>query len=177
MSAMTTIARPYAQAAFDLAVDTNTLAQWEAMLRFLAEVTCDERIAALLTGTMAPDKLAELLIAVCEEQIDQYGQNLIRVMADNKRLQALPEVLAMFLTLKASHEKSLEAEVISAVALNEQQQAEISAKLEQRLAHKVKLNCTVDESLIAGVIIRAGDMVIDNSARGRLARLSDTLQS
>ncbi len=177
MSAMTTIARPYAKAAFDIAVDSKSLAEWETMLAFAAEVTKNDTIAELLTGAMSSDKLAELVISVCGEQLDQQGQNLVSVMAENKRLQALPEVLTQFLVLKAAHEKTIEAEVISAVELDAQQQAEISAKLEQRLARKVKLNCSVDEHLIAGVIIRAGDMVIDNSARGRLARLNDALQS
>ncbi|WP_087023635.1 F0F1 ATP synthase subunit delta [Thaumasiovibrio subtropicus] len=177
MSAMTTIARPYAKAAFDIAVENQSLAEWETMLVFAAEVAKNDTIAELLTGAMAPDQLAELMISVCGEQLDQYGQNLVSVMAENKRLQALPDVLTQFLMLKALHEQTIEAQVISAVELDEAQLSEISAKLEQRLARKVKLNCSVDPSLIAGVVIRAGDMVIDNSARGRLARLNDTLQS
>nr|WP_086937716.1 F0F1 ATP synthase subunit delta [Thaumasiovibrio occultus] len=177
MSAMTTVARPYAQAAFDIAVDNQSLEQWETMLAFAAEVTRNDTVAELLTSATAPKKLAEIMIAVCGEQLDELGQNLIQVMAENKRLLALPAVLSQFLTLKADFEKTLEATVISAVELDAQQIADIEAKLEQRLARKVKLNCSVDNSLIAGIVIRAGDLVIDNSARGRLARLNDALQS
>jgi F-type H+-transporting ATPase subunit delta len=79
--------------------------------------------------------------------------------------------------LKQEHEKEIDVEVTSAVELSEEQLAEISNKLELRLERKVQLNCSIDETLLSGVIIRAGDLVIDNSARGRLDRLSDALQS
>ncbi|MCE7629502.1 ATP synthase F1 subunit delta, partial [Vibrio fluvialis] len=89
----------------------------------------------------------------------------------------LPDVCAQFHALKQEHEKKVDVEVISATELSEQQLADISNKLEQRLERKVQLNCSVDETLLGGVVIRAGDLVIDNSARGRLNRLSDALQS
>jgi F-type H+-transporting ATPase subunit delta len=98
-------------------------------------------------------------------------------MAENGRLEALPDVCAEFLLLKQEHEKEITVEVTSATELSDQQKADISSKLEARLERKVKLNCSVDETLLGGVIIRAGDLVIDDSARGRLNRLSDALQS
>ncbi|KAB2824969.1 F0F1 ATP synthase subunit delta [Aliivibrio finisterrensis] len=177
MSTMTTIARPYAKAAFDFAVEKNELDQWVQMLTFCSEVTKNEDVAQLLDGAIAPDKLAEIFISICGEQLNEFGQNLIHVMAENGRLKVLPDVLEQYIFLKHEFEKMIDAEVISAVELTEQQKADISAKLEARLERKVKLNCSVDEALLAGVIIRAGDLVIDNSARGRLSRLSETLQS
>jgi F-type H+-transporting ATPase subunit delta len=177
MSDLTTIARPYAKAAFDFAVEKGALDQWVEMLAFTTEVANNEQIHGLLTGSTSTKKLADIFVAVCGEQIDEFGQNLIKVMAENERLLALPDVYAEFLLLKQEHEKEITADVISATELSEQQQADIISKLETRLERKVKLNCSVDETLLGGVIIRAGDLVIDNSARGRLNRLSDALQS
>ncbi|WCP67112.1 F0F1 ATP synthase subunit delta [Vibrio tubiashii] len=177
MADMTTIARPYAKAAFDFAVEKGQLDQWGQMLSFAAEVANNEQVHELLTSSMSADKLAEVFVAVCGEQVDEFGQNLIKVMAENGRLLALPDVCAEFLLLKQEHEKEISVEVTSATELSEQQKADISSKLETRLERKVQLNCSVDEALLGGVIIRAGDLVIDNSARGRLSRLSDALQS
>ncbi|MGF1739228.1 F0F1 ATP synthase subunit delta [Photobacterium satsumensis] len=177
MSDMTTIARPYAKAAFDLAVEKGELAQWAEMLSFAAEVTRNETIQDILDSGYAANKLTEIFLSVCGEQLNEAGQNLIKVMAENGRLKALPAVCSEFLLLKSELEKTIDATVTSAVALDDSQLAAISKKLEQRLSRKVKLNCSVDETLIAGVVIRAGDLVIDNSVRGKLDRLSDTLQS
>jgi F-type H+-transporting ATPase subunit delta len=126
---------------------------------------------------MKAEKLAEIFIAICGEQFDDFGQNLIKVMAENGRLKALPDVAVEFLALKQEHEKEIDVEVISATELSETQLADIGSKLEQRLERKVQLNCSVDEALLGGVVIRAGDLVIDNSARGQLDRLGDALQS
>ncbi|MBD0788733.1 F0F1 ATP synthase subunit delta [Vibrio sp. Y2-5] len=177
MSNLTTIARPYAKAAFDFAVEKQQLTQWSEMLAFAAEVTNNEQIHELLTSSASAEKLAEIFIAICGEQFDEYGQNLIKVMAENGRLRAIPDVCEQFIALKKEYEKNIEVEVISATELSEQQLSDISSKLEQRLERKVQLNCSVDETLLGGVVIRAGDLVIDNSARGRLNRLSDALQS
>ena len=171
MSEFITVARPYAKAAFDFAVEHNSVERWQDMLAFAAEM------AELLSGALAPETLAESFIAVCGEQLDENGQNLIRVMAENGRLNALPDVLEQFIHLRAVSEATAEVDVISAAALSEQQLAKISAAMEKRLSRKVKLNCKIDKSVMAGVIIRAGDMVIDGSVRGRLERLADVLQS
>jgi F-type H+-transporting ATPase subunit delta len=177
MSELTTIARPYAKAAFDFAVDKGQLSQWGEMLTFAAEVTKNEQVHELLNSSLAAEKLAEIFVAVCGEQFDEHGQNLIKVMTENGRLSTLPEVCKQYFALKSEYEKTLDVDVISATKLSEQQLTDISNKLEARLERKVQLNCSVDETLLGGVVIRAGDLVIDNSVRSRLNRLSDTLQS
>ncbi|MBW3698390.1 F0F1 ATP synthase subunit delta [Vibrio sp. T187] len=177
MSDLTTIARPYAKAAFDFAVEKGELDQWGQMLAFAAEVAKNDDIADLLNSSTTASKLSEVFIAICGEQFDEFGQNLIKVMAENGRLKALPDVCEEFIVLKKEHEKKADVDVISAVELTEEQQADLISKLELRLKRKVQLNCSIDETLLSGVIIRAGDLVIDNSARGRLDRLSDALQS
>ncbi|MDR3433276.1 MAG: F0F1 ATP synthase subunit delta [Rouxiella aceris] len=177
MSEFVTVARPYAKAAFDFAVEHQSLDRWQSMLAFTAEVTRDEQIEELLSGATAPEALSATFIAICGEQLDDAGQNLIRVMAENKRLRVLPEVLQQFIELRAALEATVEVEVTSASALSEEQQAKIAAAMEKRLSRKVKLNCKIDKSVLAGVVIRAGDMVIDGSVRSRLERLADVLQS
>ena len=147
------------------------------MLAFAAEVTKNEQMAELLSGALAPETLAESFIAVCGDQLDAHGQNLIKVMADNGRLKVLPDVLEQFIRLREAREATVEVEVTSANALSEDQLEKISVAMEKRLSRKVKLNCKIDKSVVAGVIIRAGDMVIDGSVRGRLERLADVLQS
>ncbi|MEH0834552.1 F0F1 ATP synthase subunit delta [Pectobacterium cacticida] len=177
MSEFVTVARPYAKAAFDFAVENQALDRWQNMLAFSAEVARNEQIAELLSGAVAPIELAKTFIAVCGDQLDEAGQNLVKVMAENGRLPVLPEVLAQFIQLRAAMESTVDVEVISANTLNEQQLSKIAAAMEKRLSRKVKLNCKIDKSVMAGVIIRAGDMVIDGSIRGRLERLADVLQS
>jgi F-type H+-transporting ATPase subunit delta len=177
MSDLTTIARPYAKAAFDFAVEKGQLTQWAEMLTFAAEITKNEQIHDLLISSLAAEKLAEIFVAVCGEQFDEYGQNLIKVMAVNGRLTAFPDVCEQYFELKHEYEKLMDVDVVSATELSEEQITEISNKLAVRLERKVQLNCSVDETLLGGVVIRAGDLVIDNSVRGRLNRLGDALQS
>lgn len=177
MPKLVTVARPYAKAAFEFAVEHQAVTHWQAMLTFCAEASLNERIAELLSGTVVPEKLAETFIAVCGEELDAAGQNLIRVMAENERLTVLPDVLKQFILLRAAQEATVEVDVLSASTLKEEQLAKINAAIEQRLSRKVKLNCKIDKSVIAGVVIRAGDMVIDGSVRGRLERLAELLES
>ncbi len=177
MSELATVARPYAKAAFDFAVEHQSVERWQQMLAFAAGVASDEQMADLLSGAKAPEALSASFITVCGDQLDEAGQNLIKVMAENRRLTALPAVLQQFIQLRDAYEATADVEVISASSLSEEQLGKISAAMEKRLSRKVKLNCKIDKSVMAGVIIRTGDMVIDGSVRGRLERLADVLQS
>lgn len=177
MSEYITVARPYAKAAFDFAVEHQSIERWQTMLTFVAEVARDKQIADLLSGSLAPEKLSATFIAICGDQLDEAGQNLIKVMAENGRLTALSAVLDEYLRLRAAYEATADVEVISASALSDEQLVKISAAMEKRLSRKVKLNCKINKSVMAGVIIRSGDLVIDGSVRGRLERLTDVLQS
>ena len=177
MSDLTNIARPYAKAAFDFAVEQNALDAWLQMLGFAAEVAKHEQVAALLRTTGIAEQQAHLFIQVCGEQLNEHGQNLIKVMAENHRLLALPEVLAAFVEHKAAYEKEVTVDVTSDTALNAAQQDKLIAALSQRLQRKVKLNCSVNPEVVGGMLIKAGDMVIDGSVRGKLDRLATALQS
>ncbi|WP_299493958.1 F0F1 ATP synthase subunit delta [uncultured Shewanella sp.] len=177
MAELTTIARPYAKAAFDFAIDKNAVESWAEMLNFMSLVSENESMHPLLTGALSSSKLAELFIGVCGEQLNEQGQNLVRVMAENGRLEVLPAVYQLYVELRNEWAKEIEANIVSATELSSTQLQEISVSLEKRLARKVKLNCSIDTTLIAGVIIHAGDLVIDGSVRGKISRLSDKLQS
>ena len=181
MSELTTIARPYAKAVFDFAIeqrsiDKSTVKKWEDMLGFLAEVVENDTMKDFLTSSFSAEKLADTVISICGEQVDQYGQNLIRLMAENKRLTVLPIVFKEFQHYVEEYNAIAEVQVTSAQPLSIAQQEKVVAAMEKKLARKIKLNCNVDTSLIAGVIIRTDDFVIDGSSRGQLNRLANELQ-
>jgi len=177
MSELTTVARPYAKAAFDYAVEAKAVDSWLEMLVFAAEVSQNETMQTYLSGGVSVEQATDLFINVCGEQLDSNGQNFIKVLAENERLLVLPQVVAQFSELKAEFEKEVTVDVTSAVELSAEQQTTLSAALEKRLARKVKLNCVVDTNVVSGLVIKAGDMVIDGSVRGKLNRLASTIQS
>ena len=176
MSELTTIARPYARAAFDFAVEQSAVEKWQAMLGFVTEVVKNPDVENFLTSSFSADKVADTVISICGDQLDQYGQNFIRLMAENKRLTVLPAVLDEFQHYVEEHQAIAEVQIISAQPLSAVQKEKISAAMEKKLARKVKLNCNIDSSLIAGIIIRTDDFVIDGSSRGQLTRLANELQ-
>ncbi|MCJ8268809.1 MAG: F0F1 ATP synthase subunit delta, partial [Psychrosphaera sp.] len=108
---------------------------------------------------------------------NDQGQNLVKVMAENNRLPVLPAVVDLFAEMHANHIKEISVDVISAIELNDEKIDKLSAALEKRLERKVKLNCSVDATLVGGLVIKAGDIVIDSTIRGKLNRLTDALQS
>ena len=177
MSELTTIARPYAKAAFELAVEKGAVESWNEMLFFAGQVASNEQAAAVLAGLPTASEQADVFIKICAEQLNEYGQNLVKVMAENKRLVALPEVAALFAEFKADYDKEIDVNVVSATELTASKQESLVAALEKRFARKVKLNCSVDAAVVGGLIIKAGDTVIDGSIRGKLNRLAVTLQS
>jgi len=177
MSELTTIARPYAKAAFDFAIEANVIESWLEQLTFAAQVSRDDTIQTYLSGGVSVEQATTLFLNVCGEQVDSKGQNFLKLLAENHRLLALPQILEQFCELKAEHEKTVNVDVTSAVELKAEQTQALSAALEKRLARKVKLNCKVSKTIISGLIIQAGDMVIDGSTKGKLNRLTQILQS
>jgi F-type H+-transporting ATPase subunit delta len=122
--------------------------------------------------SITKDQIASLFIDVCGNKLNDQGKNMIRVLVENRRLSVLPEISSQFELLKAEAEKTVEAEVISAFEVSKAQQKQIADKLKQRLGRDVTLTCRVDDLLIGGVIIKAGDLVIDGSASGQIHKLS-----
>ena len=177
MSEVTTIARPYAKAAFDFAVEQKAVDSWLSMLLFAAEVSKDSTLQQVIHSSIAPDQLAQLFIQICGEQLNEYGHNLIKVMAENGRLSVLPDVLVEFTALKAELDKEVEAVITSAAALSDAEKTKIQKSLENRYQRKVRLTCQLDPSLMAGLVIKIGDDIIDASVRSKLTRLAEALQS
>jgi len=177
MSELTTVARPYAKAAFDFALENGAIEKWHEMLVFAAAVVENPTMSAFLSSAETLDKKLEVFINVCGEQLDEKGQNFVRVMAENGRLKALSAVVALFAELRAEHEQEIVVEVTAAVELTKKQQEDLAKTLEQRFSRKVKLNCTVDAEIVSGLYIKAGDTVIDGTVRGKLERLAHALQS
>jgi F-type H+-transporting ATPase subunit delta len=176
MAEITTVARPYAQAVFKCASETGRLSDWSDMLQFAAAVANDETMLDLVEGTRySKSKLAQLFIDVCGEHLDQEGQNLIRVLAENRRLRLLPEVAAVYEIYRAEAESTIDADMISAYPVTDKQRQSIAKVLSDRLGRKVRLSVTTDDSLLGGAVIRAGDMVIDGSVRGKLLKLATAM--
>lgn len=176
MAELTTIARPYAQAVFRLAQDEGNLKGWSEMLVLAAQVAADSEMAALIDNPrVTREQLVDVFLAVCGDGLTETGKNLIRVLADNRRLHVLPEVAALYEVERAAAEGTVKAQVTSAKPLSDEQMQAITASLAKRLGRDVTLDCSVDESLIGGAVIRAGDVVIDGSVVARLDKLKHQL--
>jgi F-type H+-transporting ATPase subunit delta len=171
-----TIARPYARAAFEVARDTGTLADWSAGLKLAAEIVADARVADLATNPeVTTAEVAALIDSVGGERLSEPVRNFIGVLADNHRLLLLPEVIGHFEAERAALEHTVDVEVVSAVPLDAAQTEKLSAALAMRFKRRVRMHNSVDPALLGGALIRAGDTIIDGTLKGRLARLEATL--
>src|SRR5688500_16433610 len=178
MAEASTVARPYAEAAFKLADEAGALGKWLEMLRALALVAADERVrAAVADPSLSDAQAAGLFISILAGKLDGEAENFVRVLAENGRLELLPEIRAQFEALKNDREGVLEAEVHSAFELSEAQVAELAQRLERKTGRKVRTTLKVDKDLIAGVRIVLGDKVIDGSARAQLGALEAALKA
>jgi F-type H+-transporting ATPase subunit delta len=171
-----TIARPYAKAAFEFARGANAFAAWSQALKNAAAVVADARIAAL---TKSPQwqagDLAKLVTEAAGGAFDAGMQNFVAVLAENHRLLLLPEIAAHYEALRSAVENTVDVEVVSAVTLNAAQIEKLKAALGARLKRQVRMQNSVDATLLGGAIVRAGDLVIDGSMKGRLQRLATDL--
>jgi F-type H+-transporting ATPase subunit delta len=177
MAEPSTIARPYAEAAFRLADAHGKLAEWAATLANLAAVAADARVRAAIGDPNLPAaKVAGLFIAILAGKLSGEAENFVRVLAENGRLEVLAEIRSQFEALKNAREGVLEAEVHTAFEMDQGQLADLVARLEKKTGRKVRARVSVDKSLIGGVRIVIGDKVIDGSARAQLAALETALK-
>ncbi len=176
MSELTTIARPYAKAVFELANDAGKLTEWSDALAFLGTVASNDDVRALLDNpNMTGQTAADAVIKICGDNLDERGKNLVKQLAEFDRLEALPEISALFEALKDEAEDVVEAVVTSSQKLTEKEKKEIAAALKKRLGREVKITTKIDKSIMGGAIIRAGDLVIDGSIQGRLKNITHAL--
>jgi len=178
MAERATIARPYAKAAYAYSREAGRVSQWSAWLATARDVVASEEFQKLerSPGVTTAD-LTGLVTGICGEALDAQARAFIAILAENGRVDFLPEIAARFEELKADDENLADAEVVSATPLDEPQKARLAGALRQRLRRDVRLHCTVDPSLIGGAVVRSGDLLIDGSLRGRLARLETELTS
>jgi F-type H+-transporting ATPase subunit delta len=173
-----TIARPYAKAAFEYARDAKAFAEWSQGLKAGAEIVADPRVAELTKSPQwSQADLVSIITDVAGAKLNPAMQNFVRVLAENHRLLLLPQISSHYEELRSEVENTIDVDVISAVALNPAQQEKLAVALSTRLKRKVRMQNSVDASLLGGAVVRAGDMVIDGSLKGRLQRLATELGS
>jgi F-type H+-transporting ATPase subunit delta len=162
MTERITLARPYAEAVFRLASGHKTLKSWSEMLQFAVAVMQDTRFV-------------EFFLDICDKRLDPDGANLIRLLSENRRLELLPEIAALYEALRADAENRIAAEVTSAYEVSETQLKAIAGALQRRLGREIDLTTRIDPALLGGIVIRAGDLVIDGSVQGKLRTLATHL--
>jgi F-type H+-transporting ATPase subunit delta len=177
MAELSTLARPYAEAVFRIADSSGKLGDWSVTLSDLAQVSVDASIAAAIDDpNVSTPKVAGLFIQVLAGRLTAEAENFVRVLADNRRLELLPEIAAQYEVLKNDRQGIVDAQVASAFPMTDAQLAELTAELEKKTGKRVKAQVSIDPELIAGVRIVIGDKVIDASARAQLTALEAALK-
>ncbi len=178
MSAQSNIARPYAQAIFELAQEQKDLSGWDDQLQLLAAVSSDAALIRLTKDpAVSPAQLADLIIDVCGKKLNEGGKNLVKLLVRNDRVVEMGDIAEAFAARKADAEKVISAEMTTAAAIDEKQQKQFADALQSKLGRTVNLDFDVDEDLIGGAVIRAGDWVVDGSVKAQLEQLVSTLGS
>lgn len=176
MAESITVARPYAQAAFDEASKLGNLKGWSDTLQAAAQAVVNPEVRAIITSPRAvKSQIENLMLALCGDKISATERNFIRLLIENQRLILLPDIATLFDALRAEAEKSVEVVVTSAFEMDEAQKQKIAVALKKRLGREIRLSSKIDRGLLGGVIIRAGDQVIDGSARNQLSELANAL--
>jgi F-type H+-transporting ATPase subunit delta len=178
MAESITLARPYAKASFEVALAAGELSIWSQALKLLAEVSANETVRrTMLSPALTAAEQANLLVGLCGDELLPKARNLVRLLAENKRLLLLPEISQLFEALKANQEMTVDVELSTAFELNKEVVNKITQALQTRLNRAINLQTRVDTYLIGGAVIRAGDTVIDSSVRGKLTKLAEAMNS
>lgn len=173
-----TLARPYAKAAFEFASAAGQTDSWSKMLNLAAVAVEVPEVQALLSDPrLTTDDKVEAMVRVLGDDADEAFRNYVRTLGENDRLGVLPIVAELYEDIKAQAEKTLEAEIETAFELSTEQLQTLAAALSKRLDRTVNLQQVVNPALIGGVLIRAGDVVVDGSVRGKLSQLAESLKS
>jgi F-type H+-transporting ATPase subunit delta len=174
---ITTIARPYAEAVFARARESGQLDAWGDALAALSSIAGNPDMAGQIANPNVPrERLCDAILEIAGADLPDEAKNLVRLLAQKNRLSTLPEIDDLFEELKTRHQGLRQVHVLSAFDLNENQQQELADALRKRLGADVEMTVETDPSLIGGVEIRAGDLVIDGSVRGKLDKLATELQ-
>lgn len=179
MAETSTVARPYAKAAFEYAVEQKALDDWAGMLETAARVVEDDDMYSRVLGNprLSSTQKADVVVDVCGDAVSDAVRNFLRLVGQKGRLSALPAISEQFALLKAQQEKRMDVNIVSAFPLDDKQQDKLASALAKRLNREISITTQVDSTLLGGVILRAGDTVIDGSVRGRLNRLHEALSA
>ena len=176
MADTSTASRPYAIAAFKQAREENQVSEWAEMLTLLEQVVNDATMkGAIANPRVNREQLAALIADICGDALSDTGKNFIRLLAEYGRLHSVADIRTIFEQQRAELEGRSRVHVRSAYELDDTQRQTIQQSMSRRLGGEVDLTVEVDESLIGGMVIRAGDTVIDGTLRGRLTQLGQTL--
>ncbi len=176
MTDSSSIARPYAQAVFDLAKESGRFEHWSQCLDLLSEIVNHPDFGPLVGDPrITRQQVLDVVLEITGDRLEDEDRNFVRILSHYRRLSALPLIARQYESLRAEHEGIVEAQLEVAYDLDEQQQANLTDALQQRLGRKVRLSSRVNEELIGGAVVRAGDWVIDGSIRARLNKLSSSL--
>jgi F-type H+-transporting ATPase subunit delta len=178
MAEITTIARPYAEALFRLAVEKNALGKWADLLAEMAAIARNADMRSAIDNPKLSDStIVELFLSIVKSPLDEDAKNFVQVLVENGRLGVLPQIVTQFDDLKSEHEGSADAEIVSAFPISEADLQTLTISLEKRFKRKIKPTVRLDKELIGGVKVIVGDEVLDASVRARLQSMATALQS
>ncbi len=178
MAEISTIARPYAVAAYKLGRDQKSLAKWSEMLGFASAVASDAQMQAYIQDPkVVSSELQATFLKVCGDKLNEQGQNLIKVLVEYGRMSILPAITEAFEELKAQDEGTLDAQIIAASKPSAAETKDLVKRLEAKFGKKIEPTVSVDAELIGGIKIIVGDTVIDASVKGQLQNLAYTLSA
>jgi len=179
MAQLSTVARPYAKAAFEYADQHQALDAWAGMLDSVAQVVGNDDLRQQVLGNprLTSAQKVELVVELCGDAVNDELRNFLYQVGQKGRLAALPAIAEQFALLKAQQEKRMDVEIVSAFPLDDAQQQTLASALAKRLNREISITTQVDSSLMGGVVLRTGDTVIDGPVRGRLSRLHEALSA
>lgn len=176
MAEASTLARPYAQAVFNLASESDNLKTWSEIMTLLKEVANNQSVDDLISNPeIERDQIISLFVDICKDGLDEKAVNFLKVMAENGRLDLISQIADSYEVMRAEQEGSIEAQVISAFAVNATQKKNIAAALKKKFGREVTIKTETDKSIIGGIIVRAGDIVIDGSVKTQLEKITHSL--
>ncbi|CAL4317521.1 F0F1 ATP synthase subunit delta [Buchnera aphidicola] len=176
MSSFDTIARPYARAIFELAIEKKSINKWKRMLIFINDIVSSKKIEQFLSGSLSANYLSSCFIFIAGDQIDENAKNLIKLLAKNQRFKIFGHILKNFLNLLNSYEKNIVVELTSAYSLQENHIIKIRSVLEKILLCKINFVYKIDHLILDGILIKINDTVFDFSIRNHLQQLSNILK-
>ena len=178
MAELTTLARPYAKAVFNAAKEQDAVDYWDQALALAGLIAANEAVKNILANPgLSERRKAELFFDTAEEQLPEALRNFLLILSENKRLALLPEISILFAFYRAELERTVKIKVSTAYEMTSDEQQQLAQALSSKLERKVALETTVDRSLIGGVVVNSGDLVIDASVRGKLAKMAKALGS